>query len=77
MVIEVANISLKTDLELKKSIYAAANIPEYWVLDLASKRIHVFRNPQGNDYLDYWICDRTELAPLAFPNLLVSLEKLF
>ena len=75
--VEVANTSLQKDLELKKSIYAAANIPEYWVLDLAIKKIHVFRNPQGNDYLNYQICDRGELASLAFPEFPVSLEKLF
>ncbi|MDJ0897955.1 MAG: Uma2 family endonuclease [Xenococcus sp. MO_188.B8] len=68
---------MQKDLELKKSIYAAANIPEYWVLDLASKKIHVFRNPQGNDYLDYWVWEQGELASLAFPDLPVSLEKLF
>ncbi len=75
--VEVANTSLQKDLELKKSIYAAANISEYWVLDLASKRIHVFRNPQGNDYLNYQIWEQGELASLAFPDLPVSLEKLF
>lgn len=75
--VEVANTSLKKDLELKKSIYAAANIPEYWVLDLADKKIHVFRNPEGNDYLNSQIWEQGKLAPLAFPDLSVSLEKLF
>ncbi len=51
--IEVANTSLKKDLEFKKSIYAAANIQEYWVLDLVGKQINVFCNPQKSDYLDY------------------------
>ena len=74
--VEVANTSLQKDLEIKKAIYAAANIPEYWVLDLARKQVNVFRNPQGDDYLDYRICDRTELASLAFPDLSVSIEKL-
>lgn len=75
--IEVANTSLKKDLELKKSIYATANIGEYWVLDLASKQINVFRHPQKNDYLDYQICSEGKLESLAFPDLQVSLEKLF
>ena len=68
---------MKKDLELKKSIYAAANIQEYWVLDLAGKEIHVFRNPQVNDYLNYQIWEQGKLASLAFPDLSVSLEKLF
>ncbi len=74
--VEVANTSLKKDLELKKSIYAAANIQEYWVLDLAGKKIHVFRNPQVNDYLNYQIWEQGKLASLAFPDLSVSLEKI-
>ena len=68
--------SLKKDLELKKSIYAAANILEYWVLDLAGKKIHVCRNPQGDDYRNYQIWEQGELASLAFPDLPVSLEKI-
>ena len=75
--VEVANTSLKKDLELKKSIYATANIQEYWVLDLAGKKIHVFRNSQGDDYSSYQIWEQGKLAPLAFPDLSVFLEKLF
>ena len=75
--VEVSNTSLKKDLELKKSIYAAANIPEYWVWDLADKKIHVFRNSKGNNYLNYQIWEQGEFASLAFPDLSVSLEKLF
>ncbi|MGK7892918.1 MAG: Uma2 family endonuclease [Xenococcus sp. (in: cyanobacteria)] len=74
---EVADTSLKKDLELKKSFYAAANIPEYWVLDLAGQKIHVFLNPQGDDYLNYQIWNQGELVSLAFPDLPVTLEKLF
>ena len=67
---------MKKDLELKKSIYAAAKIQEYWVLDLAGKTIHLFCNPEGNNYLNYQICDRGNLVSLAFPDLPVTLEKL-
>ena len=27
-------------------MYATAGIPEYWVLDLEGKQLHVFRDPQ-------------------------------
>jgi Uma2 family endonuclease len=41
----VAKTSLRKDLDLKAAIYAAAKIQEYWVLDLASLWITVFREP--------------------------------
>jgi Uma2 family endonuclease len=41
--IETAKTILSKDLDLKTVIYAAANIPEYWVLDLANPRLIVFR----------------------------------
>ncbi|MGH1394011.1 MAG: Uma2 family endonuclease [Trichormus sp.] len=46
-VIEVAQTSLKKDLELKASIYAHAKIRGYWVLNLSSKQIIVFREPEN------------------------------
>ena len=41
--VEVAKTSLKKDVDLKASIYARAEIQEYWVLDLSAKRMIVFR----------------------------------
>ncbi|MDZ8054469.1 MAG: Uma2 family endonuclease [Aulosira sp. ZfuVER01] len=51
-IVEVANTSLKKDLDLKAAIYATAGIPEYWVLDLSTKQMIVFRNPQPGKYTE-------------------------
>jgi Uma2 family endonuclease len=48
--VEVAKSSLKKDLEFKAVIYAAAQIQEYWVLDLSAQQIILLRNPQYKKY---------------------------
>jgi Uma2 family endonuclease len=46
--LEIAETSLSYDLTTKAELYATAGIPEYWVLDLDGRVLHVFRNPQPN-----------------------------
>jgi Uma2 family endonuclease len=75
--VEVANSSLKKDLEIKTAIYAAAMIPEYWVLSLATQQITVFRNPQEGHYLEEWIVETATLTPLAFADVAVAVNRLF
>lgn len=74
--IEVARTSLSKDLDLKTAIYAAANIPEYWVLDLTNPRLIVFREPQERKYLSEQIFQAGTLSPLAFPKIQVDIKKL-
>lgn len=45
---EVADTTLPTDLDEKKHLYAALEIPEYWVIDVTGCRVFAFRlNEQG------------------------------
>ncbi|WP_026787074.1 MULTISPECIES: Uma2 family endonuclease [Planktothrix] len=74
--IEVAKSSLKKDLELKLSIYAQAQIEEYWVLDLSQKQLIVFRNPENNIYLSQQIINQGMINSLAFPDIEISVERL-
>jgi Uma2 family endonuclease len=45
LVVEVADTSLADDTTTKAELYATANIPEYWVLDLNGRQLHVYRAP--------------------------------
>jgi|SRR5579883_1260757 len=45
LAVEVSLTTLAYDLTTKAELYATANIPEYWVLDLEGKELHVFRDP--------------------------------
>jgi Uma2 family endonuclease len=75
-IVEVANTSLKKDLDLKAAIYATAAIEEYWVLDLSSKQLIVFRNPQAGKYIEEYTLAEGTITPLAFPEVSVSLNRL-
>lgn len=60
LIIEVSNSSLRDDLSRKKLMYAAAGIPEYWVVDLNARVLHVFARPKSGDYLDHRIHEEKE-----------------
>ena len=45
LVIEVADSSLKQDRLSKAAIYAAAGIPEYWIVNLRDEVVEVMRDP--------------------------------
>jgi Uma2 family endonuclease len=47
LVVEVSDTSLAQDLGDKLSTYALAKIPEYWVVDIPHRQIHVFTKPKG------------------------------
>ncbi|MBD2327511.1 Uma2 family endonuclease [Alkalinema sp. FACHB-956] len=74
--IEVANSSLQTDLTLKAALYAQAAIPEYWVIDLADRRLHLLRQPQGDRYQQQTILTTGTLIPLAFPEITIEVDRL-
>lgn len=45
LVVEVADSSLKQDRLSKGAIYAAAGIPEYWIVNLVDDVVEVMRSP--------------------------------
>jgi Uma2 family endonuclease len=45
LVVEVASTSLQYDLTQKAELYAVAGIPEYWVLDVENRILHLLRDP--------------------------------
>lgn len=45
LIIEVADSSLALDRNRKQAIYAAAGIPEYWIVNLAQRCVEVYREP--------------------------------
>jgi Uma2 family endonuclease len=50
LVIEVADSTIKFDRETKASLYAAAGISEYWIVNLIDDRLEIYRQPEGNIY---------------------------
>jgi Uma2 family endonuclease len=53
LVVEVADTSLVADTGDKASLYAAAGIADYWVIDVNDRRLHLFRDPQPDPAAKY------------------------
>jgi Uma2 family endonuclease len=66
---EVADTTLDHDLTIKAALYARAEIPEYWVLDLNGRRLIVHRDPSGSVYKSVVAYDEQErITSLAAPD---------
>ncbi|MDO6416652.1 Uma2 family endonuclease [Sphingomonas sp. BIUV-7] len=50
LVVEVSDTTLDRDLGRKSDLYAAAGIPEYWVLDLKERRMLMHEHPDADGY---------------------------
>ena len=50
LVVEVSDSTLDYDMTTKADLYARAGVTEYWVLDVAGRRLHVFTAPQNGAY---------------------------
>ena len=77
LVIEVSVTSRAVDLGRKAAIYAAAGIPEYWVLDLADRRLAVHRAPVEDRYTDIAVLtDEDEVTAARLPLTVAVAELL-
>jgi Uma2 family endonuclease len=82
LIVEVAESSLTFDTTTKAELYAAAKVPEYWVLDLVNRRLLVFRDPAETptgtaDYRTRITCfaDGT-VAPMLAPDSSIRIADL-
>jgi Uma2 family endonuclease len=75
--IEISNKTLNYDLNDKKRIYAKEGIKEYWVADIDNRQIHVFLNPQNDDYLTTKIISEGIIKTQSFPDIEFVVEQLF
>jgi Uma2 family endonuclease len=74
--IEFSHTSLAKDLDIKRKAYAAAGIREYWVMDLKNRHLKVFREPVNGDYASESTLTTGEIRPLAFQDVVVSVQRL-
>jgi Uma2 family endonuclease len=45
LIVEVSDSTLFTDTTTKAELYATAGVPDYWVIDLESRQLLVYRDP--------------------------------
>jgi Uma2 family endonuclease len=75
--IEYANATLKKDLNDKKRVYAAAGIQEYWVVNLQTLELIVFRDLAIDTYQSETILATGNISPLSFPDIQITVSQLF
>jgi Uma2 family endonuclease len=74
LVVEVADSTLKYDVEVKDKLYAQSGITDYWVVDLKNRQLHVFRNPTATGYTSHLILtEPNQITPIAFPQITLAL----
>jgi len=78
VLIEVADSSLEFDLTTKALLYARAGVREYWVADVANRRIHVHRDPAADGYRSLRRADIGEAVALeARPQDQIDVSEFF
>ncbi|NET72448.1 MAG: Uma2 family endonuclease [Sphaerospermopsis sp. SIO1G2] len=73
---EYSHSSFNKDLEVKHQVYAAARIPEYWLINLRTLELMVFRFPTGVGFQSREVFKDGEIRSLAFPDVDISVERL-
>jgi Uma2 family endonuclease len=84
LIVEVADTTLAADTTTKAELYATAGVADYWVLDVASRQLHVFRDPAPLPTALEAVAYRTHnvlrpndsVSPLAAPNATVRVADL-
>jgi Uma2 family endonuclease len=70
LIVEVADTTLAHDIGDKARVYARAGILEYWVIDLESSRLRIFRDPDGEEFRQIRIVEAGDTVSLcSLPEL--------
>ena len=84
LLVEVADSSLRYDRETKRSLYAKANVPEYWIVNLVTRQLEVHRQPAvsetalyGFDYASCTVLEETdEVTPMKALSQIIQVAAL-
>lgn len=75
---EVADSTLNEDRTRKASLYAKANISEYWVLDVNRRQVLGFRRSNGDLYTEEFVLSENDSIELStFQGIVFSTGQLF
>lgn len=84
LVVEVSGESLAYDKNRKLHLYASMDVPEYWILDLNSRQLLVYREPRadasapfGYSYATTFALNEQEsVSPLELPTASIPIHKM-
>jgi Uma2 family endonuclease len=74
LVIEVADSSLRIDRGIKRTIYADAGVPEYWIVDVTTLTVEVHTVPSNGRYASVQtLRDGEVLRPTLLPEVSIRI----
>ncbi len=84
LVVEIADSSLALDREHKGSLYARADVPDYWIVNLVDRVLEVYREPAPDATAPFgWayhvvrrLHAEESIAPLAAPTANIAVADL-
>ena len=77
LLVDVSDSTLRYDRGTKARMYAAENVPDYWIVHLHGRTLEVRRQPENGEYLSLDVYQMGDsVAPLAAPDALVSVSSL-
>ena len=77
LIVEISNSTLNFDLANKLRQYGSVGIPEYWVVDIPNRLLHVFREPTETGYASETVLTRDdEVRPQSAPASAVRVADL-
>ena len=77
LLIEVSDSSLSFDRGQKLTRYAAAGIPEAWIVNWPDRRIESYADPAGDEYATVRYYEPGEsISPHAFPDIALEVDQI-
>lgn len=76
LIIEVSDSTLRKDMSMKLPLYAKADIPEVWIIDLGAKTLHQFTKPGQEKYLKQMSWERSQTLSLTSLGLKINVRDL-
>jgi Uma2 family endonuclease len=77
LVVEVSDSSIRKDRRIKTGIYAAAGVPEYWIVDLDGGAVDVHRDPVDGAYRSHVrLVPGDELRPIELPGVAIAVASI-
>ena len=73
LLIEVSDTTLERDREVKLPRYAAAGIPEVWIVNLRTRQVEAYFNPVDGVYRERRVVGADgSISPQAFPDVTLA-----
>jgi Uma2 family endonuclease len=84
LLLEVSDTTLSYDRKRKGSLYASVGIKDYWIVNLAERKLEVYRSPEQDEAQPFgWrygaaqiLSAGDSISPLAQPNAKIAVSDL-